>query len=195
MGSPIEHIEHIAIPDAVQDQIKNMMEDRHYRRGDIITDPTQLRDYAYYIKKGSARTYYIRNGKEVTYSFSFDDEFLTKPLSLLSVPGSSLAIQFMEPTEVIVLPIYDIHTVMEAHAKETTAESISYIISLLIDHTRIIEERLLIFQSMTAEERYHWFVNKYPTITKRATLTQIASFLGVAKETLYRIRAGKYKNK
>lgn len=47
-------------------------------------------------------------------------------------------------------------------------------------------------QNTSARERYQWVVDRYPRLLERSTVTQIASFLGVTKETLYRIRAGKY---
>ena len=61
-------------------------------------------------------------------------------------------------------------------------------------HVLALEERLDALQTMSAEERYRWALKRYPRITECATLTQIASFLGVTKETLYRIKSGKYNN-
>lgn len=40
----------------------------------------------------------------------------------------------------------------------------------------------------TAEERYLTFTNKYPEISNRVPLKTIASYLGIAPESLSRIR-------
>ena len=41
-------------------------------------------------------------------------------------------------------------------------------------------------------ERYEWVVTRYPRLLQRATLGQIASFLGITQETISRIRSEKY---
>ena len=52
---------------------------RLYEKGYIITDTTEIFKNHFFIVKGVARTYYIENGKEYNYSFSFDDEFIMIP--------------------------------------------------------------------------------------------------------------------
>lgn len=47
-------------------------------------------------------------------------------------------------------------------------------------------------QTLNATQRYRWLINRYPRILESATTTQIASYLGLTKETLYRIRNNKY---
>ena len=37
-----------------------------------------------------------------------------------------------------------------------------------------------------------WLTSRYPRLLHVATITQIASYLGVTKETLYRIRNNNY---
>lgn len=50
------------------------------------------------------------------------------------------------------------------------------------------EELSTIFQLYSAKERLEYIETKRPEITQRVPLTQIASFLGVTRETLSRIR-------
>lgn len=59
-------------------------------------------------------------------------------------------------------------------------------------YTSYLEERIYTLQCMNATERYDWAIKRYPRLTEYATVTQIASFLGLTRETLYRIRSGKY---
>jgi hypothetical protein len=55
-----------------------------------------------------------------------------------------------------------------------------------------LEERITVLQHYSARERYLWALERYPRLTECATVTQIASFLGLTKETLYRIRSDNY---
>ena len=58
-----------------------------------------------------------------------------------------------------------------------------------------IREQLRIIQnlSLSAEERYHQFLTKYPQVAKQVTQKQIASYLGVTPEFLSALRANKSK--
>ena len=65
----------------------------------------------------------------------------------------------------------------------------------MMAHVKYLEERVMLLQTASAPERYRWMEKRYPRVIERATMTQVASFLGITKETLYRIRSNKYKNK
>jgi hypothetical protein len=63
---------------------------------------------------------------------------------------------------------------------------------VILENFREMENRLYITTSADAEQRYADFINAYPQILPWAPLNQIASFLGIARETLSRIRNNKY---
>lgn len=176
----------------MEKSLSHLMTERKFRRGDTIQDNNALRTKSLFIKKGMARAYYILKGREHTYTFSVENEIIMIPVSLFRIPDSIQAIEFLEDTEILEFSHADIKTAIINFSKEHIAEVASAIISRIIAHTQTIEERMLVFQSMGAEERYQWFKGMYPRILERANITQIASFLGVTKETLYRIRSGKY---
>lgn len=71
----------------------------------------------------------------------------------------------------------------------TTAQRINRI---LLDYSYFLEERIINLQCRSARERYEWVVTRYPRLLQRATLGQIASFLGITQETISRIRSEKY---
>lgn len=197
MADPIDHIrKHLDITPEIEDKLRNMMTESCFRRGQAMFSNHDLRSLAFFIRKGSARSFYLHAGKEHTYSFTLDDDFITIPMSIAGIDTPiTMGVEFMETTEVVFIPIPDLRKVIKNYGESHMAEVASYIISVLFEHSQTLEERLLVLQSMTATERYRWFANKYPQILERANLTQIASFLGVTKETLYRIRGGKYKTR
>jgi CRP-like cAMP-binding protein len=53
------------------------------------------------------------------------------------------------------------------------------------------EEHSKLFKIYTPAERYHYVEQHNPQLLQRISLSQIASYLGVARETLSRIRAKK----
>lgn len=58
-----------------------------------------------------------------------------------------------------------------------------------------IREQLRVIQnlSLSAEQRYYIFLEKYPQVAKQVTQKQIASYLGITPEFLSMIRASKKK--
>ena len=70
-----------------------------------------------------------------------------------------------------------------------------FLTTSLLQYATQLEERVGVMQSLGADERYRWVLHRYPRITECANTTQIASFLGMTKETLYRIKSGKYSRR
>ncbi len=195
MAHPIDHIrERIDISPEQEAALCSLMRRHTFRRGETLSALNDIRMYVFFIVKGSARVFYLRGSKERTFSFALDDEFVMLSRTLMDRPYSQMTIEFLEPTEVIFIPLSDMRTLMREMAVSHIAEISTVVMTALHELTLVLEERLLMFQSASAVERYNWFVGRYPKILERATITQIASFLGVTKETLYRIRAGKYKS-
>lgn len=190
MPHPIDIIRRIHdLPAERDEKLLSAMVEEHYRRGDVIERQQLLRSNVYYIKRGSARVFYIMNGKDHTYSFAFDDEFILLSKQMVMAPDSTMSIEFLEPTDVIFIPHGQIQDTFQ---RSNIDEAAIFMNAGLIEHTEYLEERVFMLQNTSARQRYEWVVNRYPRLLECATITQIASFLGLTKETLYRIRSGKY---
>ena len=177
--NPLDTIKRfITISPEIELELRDIMREHEYKRGDTIRGAVNLSTYAFYIVSGSARLFYTIGGKEHTFSFSFTNEFIMLSRFLILSHPDTVAIQFLEP-------------IKEAGIQPDEAV-ILFVTTAMSQHVLALEERLDALQTMSAEERYQWALKRYPRITECATLTQIASFLGVTKETLYRIKGGKY---
>ena len=194
MLHPIEHIKkYIPIPPEIEHRLKSLMQQHTFKRRDTINTISVLRSNTFFIVEGAARVFFVQGGKDHTTSFAFADQFVTLSHHLLNNPYSNVTIEFLAPTTVIFIPRPSANQPRPMLDPETEAEVRTFIITALIDNCRQLEERVEIMQSTSATERYNWLISRYPQVLEYATITQIASFLGVAKETLYRIRAGHYR--
>ena len=63
--------------------------------------------------------------------------------------------------------------------------------SLWADHSLFLEDKLRILQFSNSQERLEALTNYNSEILQRVSLTDVASFLGISRETLSRIRAKK----
>ena len=143
-----------------------------------------IADYIFFIKKGIARIYYYKKGKEITEWIATDGTFFLSITSFLErIPGK-LIIQTIEPAEV-----YGIHY-NDLHALAARYHDIETLFRKMMSRSLIMsQERMESIQFETAEERYLKLVNSQPHLIQRVPLMYIASYLGVTLETLSRIRA------
>ncbi len=173
------------------DRLYSVMQETHMPKGSTIDGYKHVRQNTYYIMRGAARAYYIRDGKEHTISFAFDDEYLMTHIVLNNV-DIPLTIKFMDDSDIIYFSMHRFHNEMQENQESDSVELLKMLNSALIIYNSYLEERVYTLQCMSATERYQWAIERHPMLLEYATITQIASYLGVTKETLYRIRSGKY---
>lgn len=157
-----------------------------FKKGHIIDGQNEILANLFYIHRGAARTYYIEKGKEYNYAFSFEGEFVIRPLSMMQKRKKQMFVQFLSETEICYTPVASLN-----HAILSSGEFSRLINIALVRHIEYLEEHMFMLR-MEARDRYFWALEKYPHILDVVSITQLASFLNVTKETLYRIRSGKY---
>jgi CRP-like cAMP-binding protein len=55
-------------------------------------------------------------------------------------------------------------------------------------HAAAKDQRIVVSLTMTAEERYLEFIDRYPSLMQRVPQWMVASYLGVTPETISRVR-------
>lgn len=169
-----------------------MIEERCFGRGELIEARSMMRTYGYYVCSGMARVFFMRKGRDHTYSFALENEYIMMSHLLLTEPDEVVCIEFLEPTTVMFLPHRQLEVNLDALRPGHAREVLRFVISAMAHQLRRLEERMIMLQTATATERYHWMEQCYPRVLERAKMSQVASFLGITKETLYRIRSKKY---
>lgn len=154
-------------------------------KGTKLISEGKRHHYFYLIIKGSVKSYYSKGSKEICMWFAFENEAIGTISTFEGLPSKE-TVELLEDSELIKLNIKKI--------KELTRTDLSIchlINELIIEHTLFLEERLYQLQFMTSEERYKSLLKTTPEILQKVSITDIASFLGVSRETLSRIRAKK----
>jgi CRP-like cAMP-binding protein len=140
-------------------------------------------DYIYLIIKGSVKSYYSKDSKEVCVWFSLENEIIGTT-STIQGDFSKETIELLENSELIKLNIEKIKELTQTYL------SISHLLTnLWEEHATFLEKRLYHLQFLNSHERYKALIKDTPEILQRVSLTDIASFLGVSRETLSRMRA------
>jgi len=141
--------------------------------------------YFYFIVYGSVKSYYLKDSKEVCMWFAFENEMVAT-IKTFAGEVSNETIELLEDSELI-----QINTEKFKNIAETNL-SVSHLITQLItEHALFLEDRLYQLQFMSSKERYENLIETAPYLQQRLSVTDTASFLGVSRETLSRIRAQK----
>ena len=154
-------------------------------KGTQLISEGKRHHYIYLIVKGSVKSYYSKESKEVCVWFSLENEIIGTT-STIKGGASKETLELLEDSELIKLNIEKIKELAQ------TDLSISNLLNnLWEEHAIFLEERLYQLQFMNSHERYNVLIKNTPEILQRVSLTDISSFLGLSRETLSRIRAKK----
>ncbi len=152
-------------------------------KGEIVVREGQFSDKAYLIIQGSARAYYLKDGKDVSDWFAFEDEFMSSIVSFFNKEPSPHYIEFVEDSVVMEISREVIENLSDDY------HDFERFISKVVTRTMLgLRERISSILFNKAEERYKQLIDLRPDITNRIPLTHIASYLGITLETLSRIR-------
>ncbi|WP_299256169.1 Crp/Fnr family transcriptional regulator [uncultured Aquimarina sp.] len=154
-----------------------------FKKGEVVVREGQLAKKGYLIEKGCARAYYLKDGKDISDWFTFENQFMASIVSFFSEAPSPHYIEFIEDSTVYEFNESTVNMLSKKH------HDFEHFISKVVTETMLgLCERLHSIQFNKAEQRYDYLLNIYPNITNRIPLTHIASYLGITLETLSRIR-------
>jgi len=145
----------------------------------------------YFVLSGTARSYYIDfSGMTVTWSFHFNNSlslirnvFVTDYRAFLTNKPSSIAIEALSEVTAFVFTKEAVDYLME--------KSLQYEIWMrkLNEKAYIsMYDRAFSLLTMSATERYHKLLNEEPHLMQMFSNYYIASYLGIAPQSLSRIR-------
>jgi CRP-like cAMP-binding protein len=187
----ISLIEQVApLSSGLREKLEKVLVIRNLERGAILLHEGEICNTAYFLVKGTARLYYKIKDKEITNRFlvggmvaiSYYSYFAQKPSfeNLHLLEDCTFEVTSREVFESLYVQFPELHNIMRLILERGYIES---------------EERAMILRRLSAKERYEILLTKFPHIFQKASTEQIASFLGISRETLSRIRSGAVKSK
>lgn len=163
--------------------------ERTIRRKEHLLREGEICRYKTFVSKGFLRTYRTtEDGGEHVMQFSPENSWITDPESYNNFTPSYYNIDAIERTEVVMWTKNDFDQLF-ANIPGLKA----YSDKLVSTNLYLTRQRVFSAISSTAEEKYGEFIKTYPNIFMRAPLHMVASFLGVSRETLSRIRHAQVK--
>jgi CRP-like cAMP-binding protein len=174
----------ISISKNLEEQIHSISKEINVVKNTILVNHKERCRNIFFIEKGLVRGFYYDEGKEITNWFAQEEEFATSFYSFITNEPSPESIEAIEDCQITQISHADLQ---DLYKKFPETERIGRIITE--NYYIKLEERFLNIQFRTAKERYHNLLSKNPGLLQRASLGQIATYLGITQETLSRIRA------
>lgn len=137
-----------------------------------------------FVTKGCLRTYTIdEKGNEHIINFAVENWWTGDRESLASGQPSIFNIDALEDAEVVLIT----KTNFDKLCAEIPA--FNNMVNAILQKSFIVaQSRIHTFISLSAEDKYLKFIEKYPHLISRVPQGMIASYLGITPETLSRIR-------
>lgn len=174
----------ITLSDLEVQLIESVSKQKKLRKKQFLSQEGEVWHYNAFICRGLVKTFSIaENGTEHIINFAPENYWTGDRESLINGTPSSLNIDAIEPTELILIDQPDFERIC------IEIPQLGQLVNQLIQKSFIVSQsRILTNISFSAEEKYQNFLEKYPYIVNRIPQHMIASFLGITPETLTRLR-------
>jgi len=141
-------------------------------------------DHAFFVIKGLLRSYYTKGDAEICCRFMHENHI---GLSTNSFYMRRVGYENIETIEPTIIARIHYNKLQKLYTK---FPEFNFVARVWTEHySSMTDNWLYMMRKQSAEERYRFFVKKYPELIQRVPLKYIASFLGVNLETLSRIRS------
>ena len=157
---------------------------RKVKKRQFIVQPGFVADHRIYVVQGAFRAYVIDPaGIDHTIQFAIEDWWITDVNSFLYRTPAQMFVVALEDSTV-----FQLDYATEQRLKQTN-HRFETLFRLHAERAAAYHQRRLISAlTRTAEERYEEFLAKYPVVFQRLPQYVIASYLGMSKEFLSKIR-------
>jgi len=172
----------------MEDLIEILKEDpnvkvKQFRKGEFLQQSGDVKASTFFVKKGLLRSYIIDSkGKEHIFMFAPEDWIIADVEALEFNEPVQLFIDCLEDSEVI---IFDKDCLFKA---DFTKDRIIKNAQLLYRRMGKLQRRVLMLMGSPAIDRYRYFLTTYPDLINRIPQRMIATYLGIAPQTLSTIR-------
>lgn len=156
---------------------------KEFKKKDLILKQGEVDNYLSFVETGAARLFFIKENKELTIRFVFENQFLTAYDSFTQRTPSRCDIEAL--TDMVVWQIHydDLQEIYRS-------QDIGNLVGRLTVEALYVEKlnREFSFLSETAEQRYLKMMKEQPNLFQLLPLKHIASYMGITPQALSRIR-------
>jgi CRP-like cAMP-binding protein len=177
--------QYVTLTNKEEDYLTSKLSSRKYLKGQYILQQGDISQTECFIISGCTKMFYLDdNGQEHIIMFSIEDWWTSDLGSFISQTPSDFNVQCLENTEIIQFSYDNIEEIFSNIPK------LERFFRKIIEKAFVASQKRIIRNfSLTAKKRYVIFRNSYPKIEQRIPQYMIASYLGITKEFLSKIKS------
>lgn len=176
--------EKVSLTGQQKDILKTFFVSKKFRKKQYLLHQGEVCKYLSFVEKGLLRSFNVDDkGLQHINMFALEGWWTSDIHSFFTGENAAINIEAIEDTEVLMIS--------SESFEEMTLEVpvMDRYFRILFQNSLFTKERRLISSiTHTAEEKYMLFVESNPTLVQRLPQNLIASYLGLAPETLSRIK-------
>ena len=166
------------------DLIESVSTIKKLRKRQYLLQEGDICRFNAFVCKGFLRYYYVDDkGQEHILQFAPENYWTGDRESLDAELPSKYNIDAIEDSEILLIKKNDFEMLFK-----TIPAFNDFVNKTIKKNVLVLQERIHVSITHTAEEKYTNFITKYPSITNRVPQHMIASYLGISAETLSRVR-------
>lgn len=149
----------------------------------VLLKEGEVADKLYLIRKGCLRLFFNSEGKDITFQFFFEGDFVASFDSLYKRQPSLFSLESIEPAQVLIIERDVFYNLIE---KSPSLRR--YYEEKLIERFHVYQRLFLSRIKNTPQQRYEELLKEHPDIIRRVPQHYIASYIGITPVSLSRIR-------
>ncbi len=176
---------YVSLTQTEQDFLESKVTVRNYLKGQYIVQQGDVCKYECFVLSGCTKTFYVdKEGQEHIVMFSIEDWWTSDMGSFITQTPADFNIQCIENTELVMFSYDNIETIYKGIPK------LERFFRQIIEKAFVASQKRIVRNfSLTAKEQYLFFREQYPKIEQRIPQYMIASYLGITKEFLSKIKS------
>lgn len=157
---------------------------RKYLKGQYVVQQGDICKYSSYLISGCTKTFYLdEKGQEHIVMFAIEDWWTSDIGSFITQTPADYNVQCLENTEVIQFSYDNQEELFQLIPK------LERLFRKMLERALVASQKRIVRNfSLSAKEQYLQFKTQYPKIEQRIPQYMIASFLGITREFLSKIK-------
>ncbi len=174
--------QYASLPEEDWKKIALLFHPRTVQAGQLLLAEGQICRHLYFLESGLLRYFILKDGSEITKFFTDAPYVFTSQVSFTTQAPAKESIEALEDGTLWEISLADANALL-AHASWST-----FVRKLIQEVQKYTEEILTELQTTTAEDRYKKMLSSQPQLLNRIPLKHVASYFGIAPQSLSRIR-------
>jgi CRP-like cAMP-binding protein len=170
-------------PDEFAQYIQPFIVLRRFEGKAIVTSIGAVENYFNFLVTGLARTYYLKDGREIVVQIATPGHIIHAQESFHSRQPSHYCVETIEPSLLASITYDDLEMIYASNNK------MQHLGRLVATYSMLLKDKMqLQAATLSPRERFLHFMERYPTLLQRVPQKYVASYLNIKPETFSRFK-------